>query len=297
MAGCGTRKPPGRVAQGRRVVLARRRTGYPGRMALLICGSMSKFPVGLGRAMHEAGYKALGIEAMYVPFACREVAGAIAGMRALGIRGLGVSMPFKREVLPLLDALSEDARRIGAVNTIVQEGMVLTGHNTDASGALGALLEEGPVAGQRALLLGAGGAARAVAVALAGAGARLAVCNRNAERGAELAGLVGAVAAPPDEATRAADYDLVINASSRGMADIDPSSPLPEGALRAGQVLMDIVYKPLETALVRQARAAGARVISGERMLLHQAMGQFKLYTGQEAPRAAMEEALLRQLR
>jgi shikimate dehydrogenase len=265
-------------------------------MALLICGSMSRFPVGLGRAMHEAGYRALGLDAVYVPFACRDVAGALAGMRALGIRGLGVSMPFKLEVLPLLDDLSPDARRIGAVNTIVQEGGALTGHNTDASGALAALLEQGLVEGRRALLLGAGGAARAVGVALAGAGVRLAICNRSADRAAELASLLGAEAAPADEVTRAGRYDLVINASSRGMADVDPSSPVPEGALRAGQLVMDIVYKPIETALVRQARAAGARVVSGERMLLHQAMGQFRLYTGQEAPREAMEEALRRQL-
>ena len=146
--------------------------------AVTICGSLSLHPVSLGRAMHEAGYRALSLPWMYAPFACRDVAGALAGVRALSIRGVGVSMPFKLDVLPHLDALSPLAARIGAVNTIVNDAGTLTGHNTDAIGARRALEEVTALAGKRVLLLGAGGAARAVAVAIAEAGAVLVIANR-----------------------------------------------------------------------------------------------------------------------
>jgi shikimate dehydrogenase len=260
---------------------------------LTICGSLSRYPVSLGRAMHLAGYEALGLAYTYVPFACRDVAGALAGIRALSIRGVGVSMPFKLDVLPHLDALDDYARRIGAVNTIVNDDGKLTGFNTDAIGARRALEEVTSLAGKRTLVLGAGGAARAVCVALADAGARLVIANRSRERAEELATLTGATARDEEEASRAADYDVVVNATSVGMKDVDARSPIPTEALRAGQVVMDIVYKPLETALVVAARGRGATVVRGERMLLFQAMEQFRLYTGREAPRGAMEGALL----
>lgn len=260
---------------------------------LTVCGSLSRYPVGLGRAMHQAGYDALGLPYLYVPFACRDVPGALAGIRAMSIRGVGVSMPFKLEVIPLLDALSPQAARIGAVNTIVNDDGRLTGHNTDAIGALTALREVATVDGASVLVLGAGGASRAVCVALADAGARLTIANRDADKARALAADLGARAAGIDEAFRAAAYDVVVNASSVGMADVDPRSPVPAEALRAGHVVMDIVYKPLETTLVREARARDAIVVRGERMLLFQAMAQFELYTGIDAPRAAMETALL----
>jgi shikimate dehydrogenase len=262
--------------------------------AVTVCGSLSRFPVSLGYAMHTAAYEALGLPWVYAPFACRDVPAAVAGIRALSIRGVGVSMPFKLEVIPLLDALSPFAARIGAVNTIVNDGGVLTGHNTDAPGALRALEEHGPVRGQSVLLLGAGGAARAVAVALADAGARLTVSARKQASAAELAALVGAAPAGWDAAARAGEFDVVVNATPVGMSDVDPGSPVPGGGLRAGQRVMDIVYKPLDTALLRLARSAGAVAIPGSRMLLHQAMEQFALYTGRQAPREAMEAALSR---
>lgn len=264
--------------------------------SITVCGSLSRFPVSLGRTMHEAGYRALSLPWMYAPFACRDVAGAITGIRALSIRGVGVSMPYKLEVIPYLDALSPLAERIGAVNTIVNDDGRLTGHNTDAIGARRALEEATTLDGKRVLLLGAGGAARAVAVSLADAGAKLTIANRDVGKGEALAAHVGAVARDASEAGRAGEYDVVVNATSRGMADVDPSSPIPPGALGAGQVVMDIVYKPLETALVAQARAASATAIGGARMLLFQAMEQFRLYTGHEPPRAAMEGALLEAL-
>jgi shikimate dehydrogenase len=246
--------------------------------------------------MHNAGYRALDLPFTYVPFKVGDLAGAITGMRALGIRGLGVSMPFKQEIIPLLDGLDPLAARIGAVNTVVNDDGRLTGHNTDAAGAARAVEEARPLAGARVLLLGAGGAARAIAHAAADRGARVTIANRNADKARALAEASGATAADLDEVRRAGEYDVVINASSVGMGEVDPRSPIPEEAMRPGQVVMDIVYKPIETELVRAARCRGAIAIHGGRMLLHQAARQFELYTGVAAPLAAMEAALLAQI-
>jgi shikimate dehydrogenase len=263
---------------------------------LTLCGSISLHPVGTGAVMHLAGYRALGIDFTYVPFAVTDLAGAVTGMRALGIRGLGVSMPYKQAVMGLLDALDPLAARIGAVNTVVNDGGRLTGYNTDAIGAVRALEEVRALREARVLLLGAGGAARAIAHAVQGRGAALTIANRSPERARALAADVGAAAAGLDEVQRALDYDVVVNATSVGMREVDPASPVPERALRAGQVVMDIVYKPIETALAEAARRRGAVLVHGGRMLLHQAAGQFELYTGAPAPLPAMEAALLEQI-
>jgi shikimate dehydrogenase len=265
--------------------------------SLTLCGSLSLHPVSLGAAMHIAGYRALDLAFTYVPFKVTDLRGAIAGVRALGIRGCGVSMPFKQEILPLLDALDPQAERIGAVNTVVNDDGHLTGYNTDARGALRALEEARPAVGARVLLLGAGGAARAIAHALADAGARVTIANRTVDKGRALALATGATAVDLDDAiSRAGDFEVVVNATSKGMAGVDAESPLPASALRAGQVVMDIVYKPIATALLQHAREAGAVEIHGGRMLLHQAAGQFELYTGHPAPLDAMERALLEQI-
>ena len=235
--------------------------------------------------MHLAGYRALGLAFTYVPFAVTDLEGAIRGMRALGVRGLGISMPYKQSVIPLLDALDPLAARIGAVNTVVNDAGRLTGHNTDCAGAIRAL---GPVAGSRVLLLGAGGAARAVAHGLVEAGADLAIANRDPAKAEALAAAAGGRAAPWSEVERAGAYDVVVNATSVGMREVAAGSPVPETAIRAGQRVMDIVYKPIETALVLAARRRGAEAIDGSRMLLHQAAKQFELYTGEVAPIDAM---------
>ncbi|MGA3120920.1 MAG: shikimate dehydrogenase [Polyangiaceae bacterium] len=257
-----------------------------------LCGSLSRFASVLGRSMHEAGYRALGLPFTYVPFEVRKLADAIAGMRGLGIRGLGVSHPFKQDVLCLLDELDPVAKRIGAVNTVVNEDGHLVGHNTDWIGAIRALEEVSSVAGARVLLLGAGGAGRAIAFGLRDRGADVTVANRGPRTAHALANETGARAAAWDERLRAAEYDTVINATALGQADIDPASPIPDDAIRSGQVVMDIVYKPVRTRLLAAASARGARVIHGGRMLLHQAAAQFEMYTGRQAPLAAMDAAL-----
>lgn len=263
---------------------------------LTLCGSLSRHAVGTGAAMHLAGYRALDLPFTYVPFEGTDLAGAIAGVRALGIRGLGISMPFKLEVMGLCDVIDPAAARIGAVNTVVNDGGVLTGYNTDAEGAATALAEAREIDGARLLLLGAGGAAKAIAHAMSSRGARVTIANRSVDKARAIAEAIGGSAAGFEEAARAGEYDVIVNATSMGMREVDPRSPVPEEALRPGLVVMDIVYKPIETELVRAARRRGAVAIHGGRMLLHQAARQFELYTRVAAPLAAMEAALTAQI-
>jgi shikimate dehydrogenase len=266
-----------------------------------LCGSLSRHPVSLGATLHRAGYAALGLDYVYVPFAVDDLAGALRGMRALGIRGFGVSMPFKLDVIPLLDRLDQLAQSIGAVNTIVNDQGVLSGYNTDAWGAARALEEALPIAGARIALIGAGGAARAVAYALVSEGAELVIVNRTLERARRLAGDLAeafperakSITAAGLQALSTLDgFGAVVNASSAGMAGYGSDSPVPPGALRPGLVVMDIVYKPNRTALLAAAERAGATTVHGGRMLLHQACRQFELYTGRSAPRGVMDAAL-----
>jgi shikimate dehydrogenase len=256
-----------------------------------LCGSISRLAGSLGRSMHEAGYRALGLPFAYVPFEVLDLPGAITGMRALGIRGLGVSQPYKQAVMAHLDALEPVAKRIGAVNTVVQEQGKLVGHNTDWVGAMRALEEVRSLRDARVLLVGAGGAARAIAFGLHDRGAQVTIANRDAAKAAALAADTGARGTSLDETARAADYDVVVHATSLGQSDAPGPAPIPEEALRPGQVVMDIVYKPPRTSLLEAARRRGATAIPGTRMLLHQAAAQFELYTTHPAPLEAMEAA------
>ncbi len=263
----------------------------------VLCGSLSRYPSPLGRVMHEAAYRSLGLDYRYQPFEIRDVRAALDAMRALGIRGCGVSMPFKVEVMPHLDDIDPLAARIGAVNTVVNQGGRLTGFNTDAWGARAAFEEVGQLEGARVLLLGAGGAARAAAFAFREAGATLVIANRSAGKARELARAVSAEASGDLSLVRELDnYDAVVNASSAGMTDVDAASPVPVAALRSELVVQDIVYKPTRTRLVVDALTAGCRVVHGGRMLLHQATRQFELYTGETAPRDVMDRELRRAL-
>jgi shikimate dehydrogenase len=187
------------------------------------------------------------------------------------------------------------------VNTVVNDAGVLTGHNTDAFGAVAAFREARDPGGARVLVIGAGGAARAVAFGLMEAGAIVHVVNRTPERAASLAQAMnarfgaGATSGALDDLGDLAPFDAVVNASAAGMAEYGPSVVSP-AALRPGLLVMDIVYKPVETELLVRARASGVTAVTGARMLLHQARRQVELYTGEIAPLSEMDAALSRVL-
>ena len=253
----------------------------------------------LSPAIFQGAFAACGLDWAYLAFEVAEGAGpaAMAGVRALGIEGVSVTMPHKAAVVPALDELDATAAALGAVNCVVRRGDALVGHNTDGIGFVESLrAEEGlDVVGLRCVVLGAGGAGRAVAHALGRAGAAgVVVVNRDRERAVAAAGLAGPTGVVGSgEAVREAD--LVVNATSVGMGD-DDGLPLDPTLLSAGQVVVDLVYHPAVTPLLAAADAAGARAVGGLGMLVHQAGHAFELWTGEPPPLAAMAVAARRAL-
>jgi shikimate dehydrogenase len=247
----------------------------------------------LSPALHNAAFAAAGLDWVYVALDVEPgaVADAFAGVRALGIAGLSVTMPHKEAAAAAADELTDDARRLGAVNCVVNRRGALVGHNTDGPGLLAALDAEVGYAphGARCVVLGAGGAARAVVLALARAdAAEVAVVNRTPDRAAAAAALAGdrgVVVAPAAAGARLAAADLVVNATPVGMGEPAAADvPFDLDHLRPGQVVADLVYRPLVTPLVAGARDRGVTAVNGLGMLVHQAALAFELWTGVDAP-------------
>jgi shikimate dehydrogenase len=250
-----------------------------------LCGILLH-PAGHTRspAMHAAAYRALGIDAAYLAFDVppARLAPAVAGLRALGARQVAVSIPHKEAVIALVDSVDATARRIGAVNTLVLRDGRFEGSNTDWIGAVLALEREIDLAGRRAVVLGAGGTARAVVYGLVERGAEVVVLNRTPERAAALVRELGAAGAGPLDALAHTPHEVLVNTTSVGLrAD---ASPVPADALREGSLVLDAVYDPERTRLLRDAERRGARVVPGKWMLVHQAAAQVELWTGREAP-------------
>jgi shikimate dehydrogenase len=234
--------------------------------------------------MHNAAFEAMGVDAAYTAFdvAPDALGEAIAGARALGIRQLAVSIPHKQAVIAHLDSVDPTAERIGAVNTVTLQDGRLVGTNTDWIGAMKALETERVLAGGRAVVLGAGGTARAVVFGLVQRGASVRVLNRTASKAEQLASELGASGAGGLESLEEAEFDFLINTTSVGLSsDESPIAPLGRGQ---GRVVMDVVYQPEQTRLLREAGQAGARTVGGKWMLIHQAAEQIRLWTGRAAP-------------
>jgi shikimate dehydrogenase len=231
--------------------------------------------------MHNAAYAALGIDALYLAFdvPSPSLRDAITGIRALGLRQVSVSIPHKTRILELVDAVDATAAQIGAANTIVRDAERLVASNTDWIGAVRALERERSLAGARAVVLGAGGTARAVVWGQIERGAAVHVLNRNVARAESLARELGAEGGGPLESLAKLPHDVLVNATSVGMGGDD--SPVAATAIDAGAVVLDAVYAPERTRLLRDAQARGARVVSGRWMLVHQAVAQIEAWAGQ----------------
>jgi shikimate dehydrogenase len=260
----------------------------------------------LSPAIFNAAFGAAGLDWAYLAFEVPEGAAglAMAGVRSLGIDGMSVTMPHKAAVLDALDRVSEDAAALGAVNCITRRGGLLHGDNTDGPGFVDALrIDEGlEVTGARCAVVGAGGAGRAVARALAQAGAAsVTVVNRSAAP-AELAVAVSGPSGRLGTHDDLEDAEIVVNATPLGMGILVTTTgdhePLPFDVSRldAGQVVVDLVYHPEETALLAAARRRDAVAISGLGMLVHQAAHAFRRWTGDDPPLDAMAAATRREL-
>jgi len=271
-----------------------------------LCGVLGN-PVehSLSPAIHNAAFQKLGLNFVYLAFRIEDLAGAIRGIKALGnVRGFSVTIPHKVAVIPYLDEVETTAKHIGSVNTIVAENGKLTGYNTDASGAMRALREGGvSLKGQKVLMLGSGGAARAIAFAL-GADAEIAALTILGIDEKERRGLVKDLRAKTSlqvedgsisqETLRRnlKDSHILLHCTPVGMHPKVNETSVPGSLLTPNLTVMDIVYNPLETRLLREAKEAGCRTIRGLEMFLNQAIAQFELWTGQPAPADVMRTVL-----
>jgi len=261
-------------------------------------------------AMHNAAFAKLGLDFWYVPFRVKpeDLPQAVAGMRALNIRGLNVTIPHKVAIIPYLDELDPLAEKIGAVNTVVNDNGVLQGFNTDAIGFLEALIQKGmEPKGKKVVVLGAGGAGRAVSFVLAERGAHLVILNRWLELdwAEELASQLTQTFQKEVKAQELTEVNLarslkeayiLVNATSIGMSpNIDETLVSPD-LLRPSLVVFDIVYNPVKTKLLNQAEQVGAQIISGLEMLVWQGALAFELWTGAKAPVELMRKEVLKVL-
>ncbi len=271
-----------------------------------LCGLLGN-PVdhSLSPAIHNAAFEKLGLDYAYLAFPVEDLENAIRGIRALGhIRGFSVTIPHKVSIMPLLDSVETTAKHIGSVNTIIKDRGVLVGSNTDASGALQALRQGGvDLPGQQVVMLGSGGAARAIAFGLCVEGkiGHLALLGIDDQERTALAtdlrektGIT--ITDDPLNASilgpALADAHLLIHCTPIGMHPKIEHSCVPKELLHPRLTVMDIVYNPLNTQLLKDAQAAGCRTVQGIEMFLHQAVGQFELWTGQPAPVDTMRNIL-----
>lgn len=262
----------------------------------------------LSPTLHNAAFEALKMDCAYLAFHVKsgELENAIRGMRGLGIAGLNVTMPHKSAVLPFLDEVEQTARFLDSVNTISNRNGKLLGFSTDGVGALNALKLNGvDLCGKKVLLLGGGGTAKAVAYALAREVGELVILNRSPQKIASLvenlnrqfrAQVAGGLLEPSSLRQNLQDADVLINATSVGMYPDEAHSLVEPTLLKPDLTVMDVVYNPVETKLAKDAKKAGAKVISGVEMLIHQGAASFEIWTGKPAPIDVMRKAALNRL-
>jgi len=213
-------------------------------------------------------------------------------VRALGIRGLAVTMPHKVSIMPLLDAVVPTAQAIGAVNTVVVENGVLTGFNTDWLGILRPLEQRTPLKGKAVALLGAGGAAQAALHACQSQGASVTIFNRTIEKAKTIAERFGCAVLPLTDVMELGAFDIIINTTSVGMDPNRNQSPIPQSAICKHHIVFETIYSPVKTKLLQLSEDVGAQTITGLEMFLEQGVAQFQLHTGVKAPREEMEKIL-----
>lgn len=255
----------------------------------------------LSPLLHNTGYKSLGIDDNFVYVACDvkpdDIADFVAGIRAMHVRGVSCTMPHKEIIMPHLDEIDPVAKQIGAVNTVVQKRGKLYGYNTDWIGVVEPLKAVTPLKGKHVGIIGAGGAARAMVYGLVREGALVTIYNRTLQKAEALAKEFDCKAASLADQASLQQADIICNATSLGMHPQEDQMPIESEFISPNHIVFEAIYNPRETRLVKEAKASGAHIVYGSEMLLYQAMAQFKLYTGQEAPEHAMRQALSKEVK
>jgi shikimate dehydrogenase len=247
----------------------------------------------LSPLLHNSAFRALDINACYLAFSVDDIKAAIQAIRTLGIKGMSITIPFKEAVIPLLDGIDDDARRIGAVNTLFWKGSSLYGGNTDWLGAISAIEEKMEIGKRRFLVIGAGGAGKAIAFGLKQRGGEVILTNRSEERGKEVSHNLEVEWVPWGRKEEVI-VDCIINATSIGMHGYGEGGEMPidPDALRKGMTVMDIVTNPINTSWLKEANARGCITIDGSSMLLYQAGAQFEIWFGRKPPIESMRMAM-----
>lgn len=252
----------------------------------------------LSPAMHNKAYEALGLDDEFVYVGSRvkieEVKDVVRAVKVMGIRGLTCTIPHKVEVMKYLDKKYIDpiAKKIGAVNTVVNDDGILRGYNTDWIGVLKPLEQVTGLKGKSVAILGAGGASRAMAYAVSSKGAFLTVFNRTLEKAEILSKDFGGQSRSYKDIEQVRQMDIILNATPIGMHPNESETPLPKQYISKKQIVFDAVYNPFETKLLKDAKEQGARIIHGTEMFLHQGLAQFELFTGRKAPEEEMRKVL-----
>ncbi|MFO7751567.1 MAG: shikimate dehydrogenase [Desulfobacteraceae bacterium] len=237
-------------------------------------------PVGHSKspAIHNCLFAEHGINAVYLAFEPENITDGIAAVRALGIKGVSVTIPFKEEVIRYLDETDPLADRIGAVNTLVNQQGFVKGYNTDCHGAVAPLKKFG-IRNKRVGIIGAGGAARAAGFGIISEKGDVTVINRSVQNGEKLADDIGCPFLKIEEIEKKR-FDMLINTTPAGMFPNTDESPVPENVFRQGMVVMDMVYNPVQTKFLLQAETGGCVTINGIEMFIHQGAKQFELWSG-----------------
>ncbi len=264
----------------------------------------------LSPAIHNAAYEHLGLDFVYVSSKVEDVKSALAGVRALSnFRGLSVTIPHKIEIMKYVDEISDADRAIGSINTVIHEGNRLIGLGTDGPGAMKALIDGGvELEGRNILILGAGGAARAISFTLSMKAGVAGIFLLDINKGlltnltkdlvSETKTHVSAELITERTLTDAMKRsDVVINCTSVGMHPNEDVSLVPTGMFRHGQIVFDIVYTPLETKLIKDAKACGLKIVPGVELFINQAALQFEHFTGTKAPVGVMRRVVLEKLK
>jgi len=249
----------------------------------------------LSPCIHNAAFQDRGLDYVYVAFTVKEkeLKSAVLGVKSLGIYGLNVTMPHKVNIMQYLDRLDETARKVGAVNTVLND-VEMVGYNTDGLGALNALKAHGgDPYGKKVIILGAGGASRSISFAIAQEARELIILNRTPKKAEILASKISITIGKKVRweklcgyllAEELKDANIIINATSVGMHPNDSETPVDENLLRRDLTVFDLVYNPQETRLLREAKSVGARIVDGLTHLVYQGAASFEIWTGIEAP-------------
>jgi len=252
----------------------------------------------LSPVMHNAAFEKLGMDAVYLAFRVspEEIGDAIRGAKSLGIAGLNVTIPLKEKTLSFVDA-EEVAKKIGAVNTIDFGSGTPVGYNTDGIGSLMALKEAvGEIKEKKVLILGAGGAAKAISFYLDAEGARVTIANRTKGRAAQLASNLrnaNSIGLDAELKEHVKASDILINATSVGMYPNEDATLVRANMMHPDLVVFDIVYNPMDTKLLREARRAGIKkIVDGVKMLVYQGAASFRIWTKREPPIEVMEKVV-----